>query len=411
MKEQATRIPREATLGGLPEHAAIKTPWEKLISLYDVYHYTTRHNAAMGAGFMEVMRIIIPDYATRCNRLCEAAHRSLQRIFKSPYGKIHADNHNIHPFMKGGMIASLFGDSGDERMLMAGRVCDFGSYRVEKELDSCDWDIVGSECCRVSTYITQGIGECYEGGQSLEFNMVEAKGCGDLHCRIVAENREKYPMPKKEPWQCFGPVATEDQIKYTPEEKMDAEAQPLQRESNYTYRNGLCAEYTLADLYSKKGGAGPATGIDYANALLGEMLAAGEITQEKIDHTIRSVFNYAGKMMFTEFFAAKGLRDWLGVPGDVKDGRILGAYIEVLMQTLLADYKILEFNKEECIYEINLAPVERRFPTLTHAYVSMWYGMSKTLIGSQWSLWREKEGVPETILRIKIAKKIDKFCI
>jgi hypothetical protein len=40
----------------------------------------------------------------------------------------------------------------------------------------------------------------------------------------------------------------------------------------------------------------------------------------------------------------------------------------------------------------------------------MWYGMSKTLIGSQWALWRETENIPEEKLRLKIAKKIDKYC-
>ncbi len=404
-----TRIPREVGSGALPDHPAVKTPWEKLISFYDAYHYACRHNAAMAAGFMEAMRIIIPDYATRCKRLCEASHRYIQRIFKSPYGKIHADNHNVHPFMKGGYIASLFGDSGDERLLMCGRVNDYGTYRCEKELDTCDWDILGSEVCRISTYVLQGIGECYEGGPSMEYNMVEAKGCGDLHCRIVAESREKYPMPEKECWDNFGPVATADQIKFTPKEKMVTEAEQFRAECDYKYRNGLCAENDAATLY-KAGGATNLTGIDYSCALLNEMLASKEISQEEVDNILTSVFDYAGKMMFADFFATKGLRDWLGVPGDIKDGRVLGGYIEVILQILLADYTILAFNKDEVIYDITLAGLERRYPMLTTAYLALWYGMSKTLIGSEWSLWRETEGVPGEILRLKIAKKIDKFC-
>ena len=44
---------------------------------------------------------------------------------------------------------------------------------------------------------------------------------------------------------------------------------------------------------------------------------------------------------------------------------------------------------------------------MPEAHVAMWYGMSKTLINAQWSCWEEDS--PERKLRIKIAKKIDKF--
>jgi hypothetical protein len=191
---------------------------------------------------------------------------------------------------------------------------------------------------------------------------------------------------------------------------MYTEPQHFRKDADYGYRNGLCVEHTAAELYIK-GGNGGTTGIDYSNYLFNEMVKSGEITQEEIDHVITSVFNYAGKMMFTEFFAKKGLRDWLGVPGDINDGRVLGGYIEVLLQILRANYRVIEFNEEEVAYDIDLAAVERRFPTLTHAYVSMWYGMSKTLIGSLWFVWREKEGVAEDTLRLRIGKKIDKRCI
>jgi hypothetical protein len=37
----------------------------------------------------------------------------------------------------------------------------------------------------------------------------------------------------------------------------------------------------------------------------------------------------------------------------------------------------------------------------------MWNGMVKTLVNAQWSVWEEES--PDKKLRIKIAKKIDKF--
>ena len=36
--------------------------------------------------------------------------------------------------------------------------------------------------------------------------------------------------------------------------------------------------------------------------------------------------------------------------------------------------------------------------------------MTRTLVNAQWFLWEEKEKVSEDKLRIKIARKIDKFC-
>ncbi|MDR1933851.1 MAG: hypothetical protein LBQ57_13630 [Spirochaetales bacterium] len=407
-----SRIPREVGAGALPDHPAIKTPWEKLISFYDAYHYATRHNAAVAACFMEVMRIIIPDYATRCKRLCEATGRAMKGAFSTAFGKMHKENNGIHPFMQGGYFTALYGDSGDERIGLCGRVNDFGTYRAEKELDVCDWDILGSEVCRISTYggLTS-ISQAY-GGIPMEYHMPEAKGCGDLHCRVVAENRDKYPMPEHECWENFGPIATADQIKFTPEEKMFKECQQFREECGYKYRNGLDQEYTAAELYTS-GGATNITGTDYCGLLLKEMVGANEIGMEELSNIITCVFEAAGKTMFAEFFAVKGLRDWLGVPADVKDGRVLGGYIEVILQTILANYTIVEFNKEEVVYDIPVSGIERRIalrPMLTTAYLAMWYGMSKTLVGSQWSLWRETEGVPEDIIRLKIAKKIDKFC-
>ncbi|MTI47421.1 hypothetical protein [Sporosalibacterium faouarense] len=289
---------------------------------------------------------------------------------------------------------------------MPGRVNDFGQFRVEKELDACPWDIVGSEFCRCTTSSLEGTGVAF-GGPSMEYNMVEAKGCGDLHCRVIAENRDKYPMPEKESWEKFGPIATSDQIKFTPEDKMYKEPQQFRQECDFKYRNGLNAEITHDQLY---GGLAHPLGSDMVLNVLYPMIEAKEINKEEIENVIKCVFEASGKMTFGEHFAIKGLRDWLGVPGDVKDGRVLGGYIEVVLQALRAKYDIQNFDKEEVIYDINLAGLERRHPMLTKAYLSMWNGMGKTLIGSQWFVWRETEGVADEILRLKIGKKIDKFC-
>jgi hypothetical protein len=410
------RIPREIGKGALPDHPAIKTPWEKLMSFYDAYHYALRHNAAFGAVFFEVLRILIPDYAERNERICATNYKVFYQVFASGYNKVHAANHNVPPFVKGSYIAPLFGDSGDERLCMFGRVNDYGAHRVEKELDACPFDIQGSEVCRASAYITEAIGDTFcakgkeNGEKKMEYCMHEARGCGDLHCRFVIENRDKYPMPpRKSSWEVFGPIATADQIQYTPEEKMAKEPQQFREECGYKYRNGFNYEMDPT-AYFRFGATNFILGANYIVPVLEDMIQKGEATREQVENIIQCVFAGAGKMMFAEFFAIKGLRDWLGVPSDVNDGRVLGAYIETLLQVWAGDYDILAFNRDEVIYDIKrMGGREHQSPLVVHGFISMWYGMGRTLVGPQWVLSRELEGVDSGVVRVKIAKKIDKF--
>lgn len=118
----------------------------------------------------------------------------------------------------------------------------------------------------------------------------------------------------------------------------------------------------------------------------------------------------SGKAMFCEHYAIKGARDWMGVPNEIgADGRLAGGLIEMLLQSIFCDYQVEAFNKDEVILVINRAGLTiqgcQRIP---QCHVDFWYGMVKTLVNAQWSLWEEDS--PAGKLRIKIAKKIDKFC-
>ncbi|MBN1315571.1 MAG: hypothetical protein JXA42_08885 [Anaerolineales bacterium] len=409
MKEKNKRLPIENELGLLPAHPAVKTPWNKLISFHDAQHYACRHMAGVAATFMQVLRIIMPDYKERTKALIDINSARLRNTFLYPGVREHfRDRQNVPPFVQGTMISALAGDQGDEALLMTGRVNDFGTYRFEKELDTCPWDIVGSDFCRTTVAYFQALGNTF-GEPGMEFKMVEAKGCGDLHCRIVAENREKYPMPPQDdPTETFGPIATADQIKFTPEEKCYKEPQHFRPESGGIYRNGYCAEWTAVEQYAQS------MSQHLGSKDVIDVLVAMEPDQKKVEHVTRCVFEAAGKMACSEFAAIKGIRDWLGVPGDLNDGRVLGGLIEVVLQAMLVDYSVLAFDEEKVVLEIDQKSLEKNMGAdlslLTTAYVAMWYGMSKTLIGAMWSLWRETDGVPEGTLRIKIARKIDKYC-
>ena len=124
---------------------------------------------------------------------------------------------------------------------------------------------------------------------------------------------------------------------------------------------------------------------------------------------MKCVLEAAGKAMFGERYAIKACRDWLGVPASIgEDGRVMGGLMEMLLQSLVCSYTIEAFNKDEVIYVIDRSGLEiKGTKDVPEAHLWMWSGMVKTLVNAQWSLWEEDS--PQGKMRIKIAKKIDKF--
>ncbi len=82
------------------------------------------------------------------------------------------------------------------------------------------------------------------------------------------------------------------------------------------------------------------------------------------------------------------------------------------LQSMFVKYEVEAFNKEEVIYVIdrNGLTVFGTQARYVDALLAYWYGISKTLVGAQWSCWEETGDTTPDKLRIKIAKKIDKFC-
>lgn len=412
-KKIDARFPQNMGAGIIPQYACIRSPWDKLYDYPSAMHYASRYESVLSAALMQALRILVPDYAERAEALCQDVYNTMLFVQRMP-GSPMVDRDkflNIHPFCSGEFVGALLGDQGDEGFMMCGRVNDFGTYRAEKELDVCDWDIVGSELCRATTMSLQagavGMSERRRKGPGMEYCMVEAKGCGDRHCRIVAENREKYPMPPHPVWETFGPIATEDQIKYTKEEDCYKEPMVFREDSDYTFANGTSTESN----YSEIAAISQTTGASmYILPTINNFIRKGVVDETFANHVIRCVCEAAGKAAFGESYAREGLRQWLGVPREIgEDGRLIGGHIEVVLQSLLIPYEVEAFNEEEVIYVIDRNKLcIGRAPRMDDAHVAYWYGMTKTLVNAQWSLWEEDS--PEGKLRIRIAKKIDKFC-
>ena len=407
------RLPRAVGEGALPAHAGIKSPWEKIMSYLDTVHYCQRYSGVVGSAIMGAYRILIPDYEERSEYLCQSAYDRLYYIMHMHDGMFCKDmmdnNLNIHPFCVGQFTGALTGDAGDERMLLCGRVTDFGTYRVEKELDVCHWDIVGSELCRSTTQSLQACADSFaelrHEGPTMEYHMVEARGCGDRHCRIVAESREKFPMPDHELWECMGPIATADQIKYTEEEDCVDQSMMFREECDYKYVGGLCE---VADWTSAYPMVAQSNSAMYILPAIGRMIQEGKAEDSFVEHVLTSVCEAAGKAAFGEFYAIEGLRQFVGAPLYVNDGRLMGAHIEMFLQANRVPYEVEAFNEDEVIYQIDATVLGNHLPKQNLVYVTFWRGMTRSLVGAEWSLW-EDNSTEETI-RLVIAKKIDKFC-
>lgn len=408
------RLPQDFALKYWPGYAAIKSPWDKLMNFKDVCHYIIRFDSVLGAIIMQAFRVALPDYQKRAEAMClgfEAVLKGYKNMKNADGQAVLTEAANVHPFFRGSFCGALRADYGDEYNLMCGRVNDFGTYRVEKELDVCDWDIVGSELCR-STIWALHSGMCktaaslQKPGPELEFNMVEARGCGDLHCRVVAECRKKWPMPEKHFTDYLGPIATEDQIKFTPEEECLKEPQIFRQECNYTYASGTNSEMDVSQ--ALVGLKCPVACMDIFPGIF-HAIREGMMTEEAFDQALKCCCEAAGKAAFGEFFAKEGLRNWLGVPNDIpNDARVLGGYIEMYLQGRMTKYEIEAFNENEAVYVIDRAALEVRVPKYVDALLAYWYGMSKTLLGAQWAAWEENS--PEGKVRLVIAKKKNRYC-
>lgn len=408
------RLPQSIGKGLLPDYPVMKTPWDKAISYKESIHYVSRYNSVVGAAIMQAYRILVPDYAERAQIMCEDAYGRLYYTTGMNGRDAALNELNVHPFMRGAFCGSISGDSGDEAYLMCGRVNDFGTYRVEKELDVCDWDIIGTELCRATTMSLSAGANCRKEmlrpGPNMDYCMVEAKGAGDRHCRIVAESREKYPMPEHELWQSFGPIATEDLIRNTQEEDTVKESQVFREDANYRYDGGT---HLLAESQSTAGNRFVSAATLYLLPAIDAAIRKGVCTEKQAVHTLKCVLEAAGKSAWGDLAAKEAHRQWLGVPREMSenDGRIMGAHVEMYLQAAGSQYTIEAFNKDEVILVFSKTMINILNPRMTDCLVSYWYGECKTLVSAEWSLWEEPtEETPADMCRIKIARKIDKFC-
>lgn len=397
----------------LDAHKGVETVWGKLIPEKEAYKLGLRQIAAFSANLFQVMRILEPDFDKRTAAICEIAFMMNMSVAGTPdqqgeYIAAFKDEWNIPEFCEqSAWLGGLIGEYGDEYENMAGRVVSFTRDRVEKELDCCPWEIVGGEMCNMTTAMFTANFDLNNASgieNEVALNMVEARGCGDMHCRIVAERRDVYDLPKQNWNEHMQPCC--DPVHPTPRERMVTEGQLLR---NGKYTNVFGEEKTLEWCYRWCMENGWTWSVNFPLCAIRDMAE----DEDEFIRIFKIVFAAAGKNMFIDPFAIEGMRSWLGVPHDIgpNDGRLMGGYIKAMLDIQLVPHELDVFTADEVRILVTQEDFTARFPMapmeeLTIGYEALWHNAVKTMVGPEWSCWIE--GQDEEMMTIVVGKKIDK---
>lgn len=351
-------------------HRGVETAFGKVIPEKEAYSFCLRTIAAFSANIFQVMRILNDDWEDRTARICETANMMNCAACSGSEGQLQQylnafyDEWNIPELVdREAWIGAIWGDYGDEAEDMAGRVIQFTRNRVEKELDSCPWDIVGSEMCNMTTAMFTANFDIAAGGEhgkitnDVALNMCEARGCGDPHCRVVAERLDAFDLDHQG-WldhrgESVAPVHD------TPPERRVKHAQGL-RNGQYTQTFG--EEHSFEWQYNWVAQMGWVWSISFPLIAIRDM----EKNDGDFDRVLPIVFSTAGKNHFVDPFAREGLRAWLDIPREVGDNdpRVMGAYIGAIMGCQLVPFEWEAFDSDGVTIKVSTDDFNGRSPWL-----------------------------------------------
>ena len=105
------------------------------------------------------------------------------------------------------------------------------------------------------------------------------------------------------------------------------------------------------------------------------------------------MFEACGKFEFGDFQTRKAIREWLNVPADINDGRVMAAWISMCFQSRDVDFTFPKFEEDEAIIEGDMAKWDMMgmYPELNELYKHIFNGNVKTLVGAQWTVDMEED--------------------
>lgn len=397
---------------GLRQFRGMITPWEQIKSFRETCHFLWRHSAIMGVAYMNALKIIEPDYEKRQTTMSNNWAQQMQYMWSEadPLGVLKGfeDRHDIPPFMKKSAYRSAcYCDIGDEFTGMPGYIWYASSDRIEKEVHQCPIDIIGPDACDLSNgggqYFCHGCSRL--GKEGLTAYLVQRKGEGDPYCHVLHETVAKYGPNKNADgydWEMWGPGAT------MPRET-DQAPHKLECEWMHTgeFVSPLGARWTAGEMYRQSCQAPLAYACHAAGAI--RTLTKPE-DAKMVQHVVNVMFETAGKCQFAEYNTRKAAREWLGVPADLNDGRVLGAYISMIQQAKSVPWKFVEFTEERTVVEVDafLQNYFGQYPELTEAYRAYFDAIAKTLVDCQWVV-KLGEDAPEGKIHYVIEKGVYGF--
>lgn len=400
----------------LDTHACVETAFGKLISEKEAYRYSTRTIAAFSANIFQLMRILNPSWEARTTAICEIANMMNMAACAGGKGELDQylnafyDEWNIPELCKrSAWLGAIWGDSGDEYENMAGRVIQFTENRVEKELDTCPWDIVGSEMCNMTTAMFTANFDIAAGGEhgettnDVQLNMCEARGCGNPHCRVVAERLDHFDLEHQD-WLDHMQQPTMP-VHDTPVERRVHDGQGVR---NGQYVNAFGEEKSLEWEYNWVSAMGWVWSVSFPLIAIRDMAE----NDDEFERLLKIVFSTAGKNAFIDPFAVEGLRSWLGVPREIgpNDPRLMGAYVKNIIDCQLCPCELEAFDEDGVVIRVSTDDFNGRFPMapldeITMGYEAQWSGAVKTMVSPEWSCWFE--GKDDEFMTINVGRRVD----
>ena len=399
---------------GLRLFRGMISPWDAIKSFKETYMFQTRSAALMIVACMNALQILEPDQEKRQGLLSSWWKGSMLETWgpedKMGQVKQFEWDYSIPPFIKKSQYrVANYADWGDEMQAMPGYVRYASNDHIEKEVHYCWMDIAGPDACDLS----QGGGQWFckglygpdgEGYKNWNGYLVQRKGCGDPVCRVVWENKEKYGEHANadgHDWEQWGPPRCgycEDYHK------------PLKKEPEFLnegyFTAALGREFTAGQMFQMNS----SWSRPYTNQVL-EVLRIrgnGEITPADM-HVVRTMLDATGKIQFGEFVTRKAIREWMNVPAEVEDGRVMGAYISMLWQAMALEWNFAEFTEERTVIDCDATRLFMygTYPELLELYEAMFNGMVKTLVNTQWVVKADREHLEEeNEVRFIICKEV-----
>ena len=374
------------------------TPWGAIKGFEETYKFVNRIGAAFCVATMHTMRVVVPDYDRSQTMMSDIWARMMDFIWDPAMGQIEPfeDRFDIPPFLKDGEIrAAVYADKGDTMNMIPGKIWYTTNDRFEKEIHECVYDIAGPEACDIS--IGGGCHFCYGlAGCTLNSIDPERIGNGDDYCVAIQETKRKYgkhPNSNENDefddthfeWEGYGPAVAGTRPKPWPRKP-----HPEFIDTGY-FESPTGARWTAGELYQDNVGGYP---IAYAYNIID--LYNTEFTEEEQkmwDRVAPAMFEACGKFEFVDATTKKATRDWMGVPNDVDDSRVMGAWISLLFQARDVESNFIEFTPQKTVIEGDMTKWDMlgMYPEFNALYKYLFNGNVKTLVGAKWTVDMEED--------------------